>query len=157
MSITNSVESSGFSKRKYKVLGIIFLPIGLILLIIGITNFISASKVVIPSIFETSFEEVTAATDLRFRLFSTGGIFLFFGLTFIAVGGVLLYYKRIHSYYGGGEFSPSARLKQRAMPSEGTNFLEESSRKDKNKIQCNACNALNDREKLFCTFCGTKL
>ena len=133
------MEMKDYSKTKktFRTLGVIILPIGLVLSIIGFIDFFM------------SFNSMTQP-KLFFCLF-IGMPLVFIGIIFLILG----FMKELNSFAA----SQSAPVHKDVI-----NYMLDGTREEvnktinaSNKIICPECKAENDKDALFCSNCGHKL
>lgn len=133
------MEMKDYSKTKktFRTLGFIILPIGLVLSIIGFIDFFM------------SFNSMTQP-----KLFFC----LFIGLPLTSIGIIFLtlgFMKKLNSF---------AASQSAPVHKDVTNYMLDGTREEVNKtinaskkIICPECKAENDKDALFCSTCGHKL
>lgn len=133
------IEMKDYSKTKkiFRTLGFVFLPIGLLLAIIGFVDFFM------------SFNSATPP-HLFFCLF-IGMPLIFIGIVFLIFG----FMKELNSFAA----SQSAPVHKDVF-----NYMLDGTREElsktinaSNKIVCPNCKCENDKDALFCSSCGHKL
>ncbi|MFX1254914.1 MAG: zinc ribbon domain-containing protein [Promethearchaeota archaeon] len=163
MKVETSEDSHSAAKRKGQILGISLLGSGVVIAVIGLVLFLSTA---FPSITgNMGFEDILGAFGQSFIGSFIGLIILFVGSVMVIIGIYVLFFSNIGKIasYVADETAPATTTMSGAVTKglrEGGGIpidVSVTESKEKIKIKCQNCGALNDEDDTYCSKCGESL